>query len=106
MFAWLAERVPVFWLMELDLNSLKGSAAPSSRFWSVHGFSMPLGSHSSFRGVAAAAKSCQARLFLLLLQSGSLNITSVPSITYLSLGSLLVFLFPCLALCCWLKLAM
>ena len=55
MFAWLAELVPVFWLMELDLNSLKGSATSSSRFWSVHGFSMPLGSRSSFRGVAAAA---------------------------------------------------
>ena len=47
--------VPVFWLMELALISLKGSAVFSSRFWSVYGFSMPLGSPSSFCGVAAAA---------------------------------------------------
>ena len=31
--------VAVFWLVELDLLSLKDSAASSSRFWSVHGFS-------------------------------------------------------------------
>jgi len=49
--SWLAELVPVFWLMELDLLSLKGSAVSSSRFWSIYGFSMPLGSHSSFCGV-------------------------------------------------------
>lgn len=38
----------MFCLMELDLLSLKGSAVSSSRFWSVYGFSIPLGSHSSF----------------------------------------------------------
>ena len=32
----------------MDLLSLKGSAVSSSRFWSVYGFSMPLGSGSSF----------------------------------------------------------
>ena len=51
MFSWLGKFVPVFWLMELDLISLKGSAVSSSKFWSVCGFSMPLGSHSSFHGV-------------------------------------------------------
>ena len=30
--SWLGELVPVFWLMELDLISLKGSAVSSSRF--------------------------------------------------------------------------
>ena len=50
-FSWLAELVPVFWLMELDLVSLKGSAESSGRFWNVYGFSMPLGSRSSFPGV-------------------------------------------------------
>ena len=53
--------VPVFWLMELALISLKGSAVSSNRFWSVYGFSMPLGSPSSIYGVAAAAvKSLQS----------------------------------------------
>ena len=51
MFSWLAELVPVFWLMKLELIFLKGSAASSSRFWSVYGFSMPLGSRSSFHSV-------------------------------------------------------
>ena len=37
--------------MELDLISLKGSAVSCSRLWSVHGFSMPFGSCSCFRGV-------------------------------------------------------
>ena len=49
--SWLAELVPVFWLMELDLITLKGSAESSSSFWSVYGFSMPFGSCSSFHGV-------------------------------------------------------
>jgi len=44
MFSWLGERVPVFWLMELVLLSLKGSVVSSSRFWSVFRFGMPLGS--------------------------------------------------------------
>ena len=51
MFSWLVALVPVFWLMELDLLSMKGSSVSSSRFWSVYGFSMPLGSPSSFCGV-------------------------------------------------------
>ena len=55
MFAWLAEFVPVFWLIELDLLSLKGRAVPSSRFWIVNRFSMPLGRCYSFHGAAAAA---------------------------------------------------
>ena len=41
----------MFWLMELDLLSLKGSAVSSSRFWSVFRFSMLLGSRSGFCGV-------------------------------------------------------
>ena len=42
----------MFWLLELDLISLKGSAVFSNRFWRVqYGFSMPLGSPSSFCGV-------------------------------------------------------
>ena len=54
------EFVSVFWLMELDLLSLKGSAVSSCRFWSIYGFSMPLGSHSSFCGVqfSSVAQSC------------------------------------------------
>ena len=48
MFSLLRELVPVFWLMELDLISLKGSVVSSSRFWSVSGFSMSLGSSSGF----------------------------------------------------------
>ena len=32
----VGELVPVFWLMELDLLSLKGSAVSSSRFGSVY----------------------------------------------------------------------
>ena len=35
--------VPVFWLMELALISMKGSAGSSSRFWGVFGLSMALG---------------------------------------------------------------
>ena len=51
MVFWLGELMPVFWPVELDLISLKGSAESNSSFWSVYGFSMPFGSHSSFRGV-------------------------------------------------------
>ena len=52
MFSLLGELVPVFWLLELDLVSLKGSSVFSSRFWRVqYGFSMPLSSPSSFSGV-------------------------------------------------------
>ena len=32
MFFWSGELVPVFWLLELDLVSLKGSAVSNSRF--------------------------------------------------------------------------
>ena len=35
--------VPGFWLIELALISLKGSAVSSSRFWGVYEFSMSLG---------------------------------------------------------------
>ena len=48
MFPWLGELVPVLWLMELELLALKGSVVSSSRFRSVYGFSMPLGSGSAF----------------------------------------------------------
>ena len=42
----------MFWLLELDLVTLKGSAVFSNRFWRVrYGFSMLLGSPSSFCGV-------------------------------------------------------
>ena len=34
--------MPGFWLMELDLVSLKGSAEPSSVFWGVYEFGMAL----------------------------------------------------------------
>jgi len=45
----LAELVPVFWWMELDLTSLKGNAVSRSRFWSVYGISMEkaMATHSS-----------------------------------------------------------
>ena len=51
MFSWFGELVTVFWLMELDLISLKGIAVFSSRFWGVHGFSISLGSPSGFGSV-------------------------------------------------------
>ena len=38
--SWLGELVPVFWSMELDLVSLKGSTVSSSKFLSVYGFRM------------------------------------------------------------------
>ena len=39
--------VPVFWWMELDLVSLKGSIVSSGVFGDVYGFSMALGSLSA-----------------------------------------------------------
>ena len=50
--------VPVLWLTELGLVSLQGRAVSNSRFWSVHGFSMPLGSSSSFLSVHSVQYSC------------------------------------------------
>ena len=47
LFSWLGELVPVFWLMELDLISLKGGAVSSS----LYGSSMCLGSPSGPGGV-------------------------------------------------------
>ena len=41
----------MFWLMELDLVSLKGSAVFNSKFWGVYRFSMSLGSPSGFGSV-------------------------------------------------------
>ena len=38
----------MFWLMQLDLISLKGSVVSSSKFWSVYGFNTSLGSSSGF----------------------------------------------------------
>ena len=43
--------MPGFWLMQLDLVSLKGSEVSSRRFWGVYGFSMSLGSPSGFGSV-------------------------------------------------------
>ena len=51
LFSWLGELVPVFWLMELDLISLKSSSVSNSRFSGVYGFSMSLGSPSGFGSV-------------------------------------------------------
>ena len=39
--------IPVFWLMELDLVSLKGGAMSSSVFWCVYGFCISLSSLSA-----------------------------------------------------------
>ena len=39
--------VPVFWWMELDHVSLKGTAVYSSVFWGVYGLGMALGSLSA-----------------------------------------------------------
>ena len=47
----VGELVLVFWLMELDLVSLKSSEVSSSRFWVVYGFSVSLGSHYGFDSV-------------------------------------------------------
>ena len=79
-FSWLAELVPVFWLAELNLVSLKYSAVSSSKqvlecLWVQYAF------ESLFQ-----LSGCQARLFLQLLQSGSLSKTAVPPVPYLSLG--------------------
>ena len=38
--------MPVFWWMELDHVSLKGTAVYSSVFWGVYGLGMALGSTS------------------------------------------------------------
>ena len=87
----------MFWLMELDLLSLKGSAVSSSRFWSVFGFSMLLGSRSGFCGVRCVYFRSSFKV--------TLSVTAVQPVPYLSLGSLLVHLFPCPTLRCWQKLA-
>ena len=58
--------MPVFWLMERDLVSPRGSAASTSRFWGVYGFSMPsvLGSVrciyfcSCFKGALSSYRHC------------------------------------------------
>ena len=47
----VGELVLVFWLMELDLVSLKGSEVSSSRFWGVCEFSISLGNPSGFGSV-------------------------------------------------------
>ena len=41
----------VFWVMDLDLISLNGSAVSSGRFWGVCEFSVPLGSPSGFGSI-------------------------------------------------------
>ena len=94
----------MFRLMELDLVFLKGSAVSRSRFWSVCGLSMPLGS-PSFRSVAAAApakllQSCES-IFTAASKCLSQHTCSA---AYMSLGSLLVIQFPCPTLHCWQKL--
>lgn len=42
-----ASGVPVFWSMELDLISLKGSALSSIEFGDIYGFGIALGSLSA-----------------------------------------------------------
>ena len=44
----------MFWLMELDLISLKGSSVYNSRFWGVYEFSMTLDSPLGFGSVRHA----------------------------------------------------
>jgi len=44
---WLGILVPVFWWMELDPVSLKGSAVPSSVFRNVYGLNMAVDSLSA-----------------------------------------------------------
>ena len=44
--SWLRKLVSVFWLVELDLFSLKCNEVYSSEFWSVCGLGMALGSLS------------------------------------------------------------
>ena len=41
---WLVGFLPVFWWMELDLVSLKGSAVSNSVFWGAYEFGMALSS--------------------------------------------------------------
>ena len=43
---WSGELVSVFWWVELDLCTLKCNEVSSSKFWSVYGFGMALGSLS------------------------------------------------------------
>ena len=79
----------MFWVMELDLVSLKGSAVSNGRFWGVREFSVPLGSPSGFGSVR--------HIYLQLLQSGPLSMSSLLPASYLSLESLPVLLFTDLA---------
>ena len=45
--SFLGGLMPVFWWMELDLVSLRGSAESSSVFWGVYGLGIALGSLSA-----------------------------------------------------------
>lgn len=75
--------MPVFWLIELYLISLKDSAVSS--------FEMSMG---SVFGQIFWLWQCYTCLFLQLQQSGPLSISSPLSAPYLFLESFLVFLFP------------
>ena len=52
MVCWMWRLVSVFWFMELDLISLKGSSAYNNRFWGVYEFSMTLDSPLGFGSVS------------------------------------------------------
>ena len=45
--SFLGGLMPVFWWMELDLVSLRGTAESSSVFWGVYGLGIALGSLSA-----------------------------------------------------------
>lgn len=87
-----------FWLMELNLVSLKGSAVNVIRFGGC------LSVQYTF-GQSFWLCQCQTHLFPQPFQSGPLRIILLSPAPYLSLESSLVLLFPGLALDCRPKLA-
>ena len=89
--SWLGELVPVFWSMELDLVSLKGSTVSSSKFLSVYGFRMSSGFGS--------VKHVYLRSLLKVALS---SVSSLPPAPNLCLASWPLLLCPVpLAEACW-----
>ena len=87
--------MPAFWLMGLDLVSLKAS---------VQCIGASMGAVCLWAAVVAF-KVLGTHLFLQLLQSGPLSITVEPPAPYLTPGILAGVSVPVSALHCWPKLA-
>ena len=82
----VGELVPVFWLMELDLLFLKGSAGSRSRFWGCLWVQYVFGQSSGF--------GCVRHVYFRSRFRGPRSVSSLPPAPYLSLGSLPVLLLP------------